>query len=107
MNTLENTHQSIRITGSFVTPLSVAGEEKMVCYKGMTAFFKNAPIVSFLAGDPAVLSEVQTVELGVWGDRDLADRLNHSLVHRKLGVLGFPVDEQVLKLGDCQVAASR
>lgn len=40
-------------------------------------YFKNAPLdVQFVGGDPELLRKVQTVELGILGDRDLADRLN-------------------------------
>lgn len=64
-------------------------------------FFKNAPSdVVFVGGDPSVLREVQTVELGVWGDRGLADRLNNALSGREISVLGFAIEEKRLHFGN-------
>ena len=71
-----------------------------------TAYFTNAPReVVFVGGDPETLRKVQTVELSVGGDRGLADRLNNSLLKRKSGIYGFPVEEKVLKLGERELAA--
>ena len=64
-------------------------------------FFKNAPSnVTFFGGDAKVLREVQTEKLGICGDRRLADRLNDALYRSKFSVLGLPIEEQGLDLGD-------
>ena len=74
-----------------------------------TPFFKNAPSnVVFLGGDPEILlQQVETVELGVFGDRGLADRLNNSLINREIGVLGLPIEKKVLDFWDLQTASGR
>ena len=64
----------------------------------MIPYFKNAPTdVTFFGGDPAALREVKAVELGVLGDRGLADRLNDALRNRETSVLGLPVEKKVLQ----------
>lgn len=70
-------------------------------------YFKNAPLdVQFVGGDPELLRKVQTVELGILGDRDLADRLNYALAHSESGIFGFSVQEEPLDLGKKQLASS-
>lgn len=69
-------------------------------------FFRNAPAnVSFFGGDPVALSEVQAIELGVWGDKGLADRLDDALRLGKRSILGFPIQKEGLKLGNGECAS--
>ena len=73
----------------------------------MTPYFKNAPLeVTFVGGDPDALSKVQAIELGIWGNRGLADRLNNALTHRESGIFGFSIQEEVLDLSRRQAAAA-
>jgi hypothetical protein len=74
----------------------------------MNAFFTNAPRnVTFVGGDPEILRKVQTVEFSVGGNEGLADRLNDTLLQRKSGVDGLPMQEEILQIGNRQLAAGR
>lgn len=68
-------------------------------------YFTNAPQVTFVGGDPELLLKCEAVELGVWGDNGLLDRLNHTLLQSKSGIYGFPVKEEILQFGNAQLAA--
>ena len=92
---------------NLVTKVSLEPEETCADIPRMAqVYFTNAPRdVTFVGGDPAALRKIQTVELGVWGDAGLRDRMNDSLLIRESGVYGFPVKEEVLKFGKRKLTA--
>jgi hypothetical protein len=61
------------------------------------AFFTNAPRdITFVGGDPAMLSKAKTVELHILGDSGLIHRLDDAFLKRKSGIYGLAVQEEVL-----------